>query len=298
MKLLTNFYQLRNRILREILRFPVWQVQSELVYKAELEKHISNLPALSAQDSAIVDVLRSEGICFTSLESLALPSTPLVLNAVKNLLPQMPKPSSSKTKDYVLHASTTQIMAFPELFFWGLEERLLEIAENYIGLPVAYHGVYFRRDIANNVKKKSRLWHLDMEDRRLFKIIVYLKDIGDDDGPFQYIPKHLTSFLSSKVKYNYGYIPDSKVQSVLPESNWKSCLGPAGTVIFVDTGNVFHRGKIPLRSDRLSLFFDYTSRRPKHPFYCKSSLSREELLVLAKKLSEREREYIFWRKRH
>lgn len=291
-----KFYQVRNRILREIFKTPVFQVPSELAYKAALEKYVGNLPVLSPNDLTLVDILRCEGIVVTSLEALAIPSTPLVLNAQKKILPTIPRHLSSNKNEYVVHASSAQIMEYPELFLWGLEERLLNIVENYIGLPVAYHGLYFRRDIANNIQVKSRLWHIDREDRRILKIIVYLHDVSDDNGPFQYIPKPLTSLLSRSLKYNYGYIRDKAVKSVIPTSDWKSCTGPSGTVIFVDTASIFHRGKVPVGSDRFTLFFDYTSQRPKHPFYCKSSLSKDELLLLATRLSKRQRECIFWRK--
>jgi hypothetical protein len=103
----------------------------------------------------------------------------------------MPKISrfSGDENEFVVHATNEQMMEYPEIFLWGLEQRLLNIAENYLGLPVAYHGSYFRRDIANQVEKKSRLWHMDSEDRKLFKVIVYLNDINDERGPFQYLPK-------------------------------------------------------------------------------------------------------------
>jgi hypothetical protein len=34
----------------------------------------------------------------------------------------------------------------PNFFKWGNEKRLINILENYIGLPVAYHGVQIRKD--------------------------------------------------------------------------------------------------------------------------------------------------------
>lgn len=295
MTFLQKWYQLRNRLLREIYRSSVFRVPSELAYKAALEKYLGNLPALSPSDFTLVDVLRREGVFVTSLKALAIPSTPLLINAAKTILPRIPKRFSSNKNEYVVHANSAQILEYPELFIWGLENRLLNIVENYISLPIAYHGLYFRRDLANNVQVKSRQWHIDMEDRRVLKIIVYLNDVSDEGGPFQYISKPLTSLLSRSLKYNYGYIPDKTVNSIIPTSDWKSCPGPSGTVIFVDTGSIFHRGKVPVVSDRFSLFFDYTSRQPKHPYYCKSSLSKDELLVIATKLSKRQRECIFWR---
>jgi hypothetical protein len=171
--------RVRNRILREIFQTPVVQIPSELAYKAALEKHVTKLPVLSPADLTFVDTFKREGIFITSLEALGIPSTPLILNAAKKLLPRIPKTLDRIKNEYVVHATSTQIMEYPELFLWGSEERLLSIVENYLGLPVAYHGLYFRRDLANEIQVKSRLWHLDMEDRRSVKIIVYLNDVGE-----------------------------------------------------------------------------------------------------------------------
>ena len=287
--------RVRNRVLREIFQIPVFRVPSKLAYKAALEKYVDNLPVLSPTELTLVDAFKREGIFVTSLEALAIPSTPLLINAAKKLLPKIPKTLSKNKNEYVVHATSAQIMEYPELFLWGVEERLLNIAENCLGLPLAYHGLYFRRDLANKVQVKSRQWHIDMEDYRTLKIIVYLNDVSDDGGPFQYIPKSLTALLSQSLKYNYGYIPDKVVKSIIPTSHWNSCLGPSGTVVFADTARILHRGKIPVVSDRFTLFFDYTSRQPKNPYYCKSSLSKDELLVLAPRLSKRQRDCIFWR---
>ena len=75
----------------------------------------------------------------------------------------------------------------PSLFLWGLQPILLNLIENYLQLPVASHGLYQRRDLLNNTIKRSRLWHLDMEDYKILKVIIYLNDVDETVGPFQYL---------------------------------------------------------------------------------------------------------------
>ena len=287
--------RLRNLTVRKLFQIPSLRNLSDAAYEKSLQMHVNSLPRLEVSDYSIVNVVKNEGVFITSLAKLAIPSTALIESAAKNLLPRIPHKLSGKKNEYVIHATDSQLMEHPEIFLWGLEERLLNIVENYIGLPIAYHGMYFRRDLANNVQVKSRRWHIDMEDRRILKIIVYLHDVNEDCGPFQYIPKHLTSSFRQLANYKYGYLSDKSVRSVLSSSFWHSCLGAAGTVIFVDTANTLHRGKIPLSRDRYALFFDYTSRQPKHPFYCKSSLLTNDLLKLESRFSPRQKECIFWR---
>lgn len=287
--------QVRNKILKNLYEVSFLRDPAEFAYEAALEKHKSHLPVLSSTDWAIVETLETEGVAVTSLEQLSIPSTPQLLEAAKNLIPEIPRAISGDENEFVVHATSEQMMEYPEIFLWGLEQRLLNIAENYLGLPVAYHGSYFRRDIANQVEKKSRLWHMDSEDRKLFKVIVYLNDINDERGPFQYIPKDITSKVADSLKYKTGYIKDKTLQQVISQSNYKSCTGPSGTVVIAGTASVFHRGKIPVSCDRFSVFFDYTSRQPKFPFYCKSSLPMEDLHLLSTKFSEEQKQCVFWR---
>ena len=288
------FKRVINGIRRNIEQIPVLRVPTELTYKAAVEEYADNLPTLSPADFSIVQTLQREGVCVTSLEELKIPSTPLLINSAKKIIPKLITVNPSNRKEYSIHATPAQIMEYPEIFLWGLEERLLNIVENYLGLPVAYHGSYFRRELVNGIQIKTRRWHTDMEDYRLLKIIIYLNDVTDNDGPFQYIPKHLTSLVKHSLNYKYGYIPDQRMLSVVTPSHWKQCIGSTGTVIFVDTGSIFHRGKLPVALERFAIFFDYTSRQPKRPYYCKSSLPKDDLLLLAKNLSEPQKKCLFW----
>ena len=285
--------RLRTRIIKESLRFSCFQSLSQVVYQRKVKEHAANLPKISAADMAIVDALQREGVFITSLEQLEISSTPLLLNACQHLLPKIQTIFPSCQEQYVIHANSSQLMEYPEIFYWGLEEKLLNIIENYLSLPITCHGVYFRRDLANQIQKKSRLWHLDREDRRMFKIIIYLNDVSEEGGPFQYIPKSLTSMASRALEYDYSYVDDKTMEQVVPSSKWKSCLGAAGTVVLADTASIFHRGKKPLVSDRITIFFDYTSRRPKHPHYCQSFFSIDELNILTQNLSPRQQNCVF-----
>jgi hypothetical protein len=138
---------------------------------------------------------------------------------------------------------------------------LLNIAENYIGLPVAYLGVNLRKDIPNQKQVGTRLWHTDGEDRRMLKAIIYLNDVDENGGPFEYIPQNLTPSYRS-FKHLYCKILDEDMKKVVPACHWKQCTGAAGTVILVDTARLFHHGRVP-EKERAALFFCYTSRKPK-----------------------------------
>jgi len=284
----------RNRIIRKLTQIPFVQAQSEIAYQRALNKHLVNLPVLSASDRTLVETIKRDGVVITSLSALGIPSNPSFFQVAKKLMSEIPKSISGEKDEFVVHATSQQIMEHPEIFLWGVEQRLLNIVENYLGLPVAYQGVFFRRDIANEVAIKSRLWHVDLEDKKVLKIIVYLNDVNEDGGPFQYIPQSLTSTVIQSLKHRPRYITDEIMQQVLSPSNWKSCTGLSGTVIFAGTAGIFHRGKIPVAEDRFAVFFDYTSRQPIQPFYNTLSLSKKNLLLLVNNLSKAQKNCVLW----
>jgi hypothetical protein len=99
---------------------------------------------------------------------------------------------SDEENDYVIHVSGKTIMENSGLLIWGLNEKLLAIVENYIDLPPLFFGTTICRDVANDKQMETRHWHLDSEDSRIVKIIIYLEDVETNDGPFTYIPLEAT----------------------------------------------------------------------------------------------------------
>ena len=286
--------KMRTKIVKKIYQYPFIKYQADSFYQQAIEKNLQNLPTLPTNDIDLIETVKKEGVVITKLEKLGITSTPDMWNSAQVLIPQISQNILSHPNQIVTHASPQQIIEYPQIFLWGLEQQLLNIIENFLGVPVAYQGIYFRRDIANQLEIDSRLWHIDQEDRKIFKIIVYLNDVSENGGPFQYIPKPLTSKIADSLKYTSGYIPDKIMQGVISSEIYKSCTGIAGTVIIADTSSIFHRGKPPLTSDRFAIFFDYTSRRYKQALHGTSTLSYKDLLLLSQNLSETQKKCIFW----
>jgi hypothetical protein len=245
-------------------------INSEVAYRVKLLQHTHSLPVIEPRDRHIVDTLKKEAIYITTLEELGLETTPQLLKASHAILPTM---GTDKYKDSDKNPpeiyTVTHIPAFNN---WGSEQRLLNILENYIGLPVAYHGVQIRKDFINANQFSTMLWHRDSEDRRIVKIIIYLNDVEKEHGPFEYVPASLTSInnpnfyrLYRKI-YNSG-IDDEQLNKIVPKSAWKSCTGAAGTVIIADTQRLLHHGTVRTQ-ERSTLFFAYTSNPAKRPALC------------------------------
>jgi hypothetical protein len=289
MRIIEKLRRLPNKIKRIFLDFSVFKFISQVDHKKELEKYVKYLPKISLEDSKVVEYLRQEGASVTSLQALEIPSTSLVIASAEKLLPELLAfPSNGK---HVISLPLSKLMKYPEIFIWGLQERLLNIIENYIGLPVLYHGAHFRREIANGKLIDVRQWHTDVEDHHMVRIIVYLNDVSLNGGPFEYISKKSTSLLRQTLQYSSGFVSDEIIKTLVPTSDWKPCTGRSGTVIFSDTRNVFHRAKPPVAADRFSITFSYTSRRP-ITIFNKVILTRDELLGISSRLSRHQRECI------
>ncbi|BAZ27744.1 hypothetical protein NIES4074_01720 [Cylindrospermum sp. NIES-4074] len=248
-------------------------LKSELDYKVALWNHEKNLPTLESGDNLISEALKKEGVYITSLAELALPSTAQLLSAANSQLSSLVSPRYID-KGYKLPQIYT-VADLPEFSNWGIEERLQKIIENYIGLPIAFHGVHLRKDFPNEQQLQTLLWHKDAEDRRMIKVIIYLNDVTKEHGPFEYVPlprNFLERLRNYQIDYelkktNYLGINDDKFSKIIPKSAWKSCPGKAGTVIFVDPRNVLHHGTVR-REERSTLFFVYTANSPKRPELC------------------------------
>lgn len=285
--------KMRNKIVKKIIALPLIKYQEDLAYQTAVKNHIRYLPILPQDDLRLVENIRNKGVVITSLTELGITSKFDIITAAKDLIPQINPHQSLDKNQFVIHASSQQIMTYPEIFYWGLEQRLLNIVENYIGLPLSYNGVYFRRDIANNIEQGSRLWHIDKEDRKILKVIIYVNDINDHTGPFEYIPPDFTSEIAKALKYTSGYISDKIMKQFLAPENYKSCTGSVGTVIFAATGSIFHRGKLPINSDRFAIFYDYSSRRQKKRYYIPNSLPSQDLSILVQNLPSDKKQYIY-----
>ena len=280
------------------IRNQLTEVASELVYKVDLLKHTPKLPSLSESDRAILNTLKHEGVLVTSLDALAIPSTSQTIESANKIVTRLQNPDSDpgiiQDKNYSINRiGYTQLAAeYPEIFLWGLNERLVNIIENYIGLPIACIGVDVRKDIGNGIKDVGqRKWHRDSDDRRQIRIIVYLSDVTENTIAFEYVPKHLTPVNPFKSTYS-----DEEMKQAVPESVWKACHGNAGTAVMVATSDVYHHAKVPptAGADRFTLVYTYTSRKPRRLKLCKDHFSREGLQALEGKLSPNQRDYALW----
>ena len=258
-----RFKRIPRKLKREMYKIPPFQLLQDQVYQNALSSYYQFLPQLDPLGKFIVETLRAEGTCIIPLEDLCLPSTELMMETALSLADNLKNQTFNIENSCEIGSSSDDLREFPEILLWALEPKLLDIVESYIGLPTMYQFFAMRRSIADGKLSGIRRWHVDWEDRRIIKIIIYLNDVVAGGGPYDYIARNVTSEAKIKLKYNnLGYVSDENMLAAVPKSDWKSCFASKGSVIISDTGSVFHRAQPPTKDERFSITFCYTSRKP------------------------------------
>jgi hypothetical protein len=246
------------------------------------------MPVLSTEDQMIVRNLERTGVHVCALDDLRVDGSDTILSICDSLthpLAGIPVPDD----DYVVSARAEDVIANPRLIRWGLDERLLAIVRTYIGTPISYRGLTVRRDVVGGPLAETRMWHRDSEDNRIVKIIVYLNDIGEDGGPFEFVPVKWTPATWRVPYVNSSRVSDVEMRRLVPPAHWTPCTGARGTVVFVDTCRVFHRGRVAEKEDRRTLFYCYNSRQPISPQWCLPLFDTSAFLTAYPNLSETQR---------
>lgn len=112
--------------------------------------------------------------------------------------------------------------------------------------------------------RESQLFHLDYHDKPMVYVIVVLREVTMERGPFCFLPKSVSEKASSGLRDYHtkkgGHrVTDEKIYSVVPESELVKLCYPAGTVLFIDSSACFHYGSRNAVKPRHLMMFAYVS---------------------------------------
>ena len=268
-------------------------------YEASLARHRPALPVLHGIDRDIVDGLERDGMFITSLDALGITGSADMLRTASRIgqdCTDFARHAAGAGQEFIV-APASAMVDNPILFRWGLDARMMDIAEAYIGLPVAYDGMQLIYTVADGTELGARKWHRDREDRKMIKVAVYCTDVTNRGGPFELISRvDPSQGRDDRYEYEFG-TADVLNRRLGPDyaDAVVSCTGPAGTVVFADTARYFHRGAPAYDKDRTALYYGYFAVSTRHPYFCeRSGLSRREIADLVKDMSPRQRAAARW----
>lgn len=152
--------------------------------------------------------------------------------------------------------------AYPSAYRLGLAADVLDFAEAYLQQPCFYLGATIKREVADGVPVGARQWHLDVEDDRMLRILIYLSPVAAGSGPFEYVVAPRSAAARAASGYLSGYLRESRMRALVPADEWDVALGSAGDAVLFDGTRVFHRAQPPRDHDRYSITLAFVSRRP------------------------------------
>ena len=122
-------------------------------------------------------------------------------------------------------------------------------------------GTRCRRS-ATAERVSSQRWHRDYNDKHLLKAFLYLVDVNEEMGPFQYVPG---SQPGGPYGDEWGWKPlgqnyptEEELESRIPASAIHTFTAPKGTLIFCNTAG-FHRGGFSTTDPRVLATVTYSS---------------------------------------
>lgn len=145
------------------------------------------------------------------------------------------------------------------------DRRLLDIANAYHRMlsKLEYVDLWYTPPVpAETGRRVSQNWHRDFNDRHLLKVFVYLVDVDEGTGPFEYIPGTEPGGSVGDVwpwrPLGRNYPPVEAFEQWAAGLTIKTFTGPKGTILFCNTAG-FHRGGFATRTARVLATFTYDS---------------------------------------
>jgi hypothetical protein len=145
----------------------------------------------------------------------------------------------------------------------GASRELLGIANTYLGMwaKLEYVDVWYTPPVAAAERQSSQRWHRDFNDRHLLKAFLYLVDVDEETGPFEYVPRSAPGGELDDLwpwrPLGQNYPPENEFAEKIADRA-VSFTGPKGTLIFCNTSG-FHRGGFAKSKPRVLATFTYSS---------------------------------------
>jgi Phytanoyl-CoA dioxygenase (PhyH) len=143
--------------------------------------------------------------------------------------------------------------------------RMLDVANAYLRMwsKLEYLDVWYSvPQPAGAERISSQRWHRDYNDKHLLKAFLYLVDVDEEMGPFQYVAgsqpggPYADAWPWSPLGQNYP--TEEELEERIPASAVHAFTGPATSLVFCNTSG-FHRGGFSTTKPRVLATVTYSS---------------------------------------
>lgn len=128
-----------------------------------------------------------------------------------------------------------------------LRPDIIASAAEYLGVVPVLSSVqvwYSRFD--GRGANRGRLFHLDPEDVSAMRVFVYCSDVDSTEGPLVVLPARASDAIQRALNVRCGgtFLPlsDEKIGAFIQPTDLSRVIGPAGTVVLIDTCRCYHYG--------------------------------------------------------
>lgn len=143
--------------------------------------------------------------------------------------------------------------------------RMLDVANSYVSLwtKLEYVDLWYSVPQPEGAERvSSQRWHRDFNDRRLLKAFLYLVDVDENMGPFEYLPGSAGDGPYASVwpwrPLGENYPTQEEFADRIPDASVQTFVASKGTLIFCDTSG-FHRGGLSWTKPRVLATVTYSS---------------------------------------
>jgi hypothetical protein len=147
----------------------------------------------------------------------------------------------------------------------GASTRMLDLINSYLGMwsKLTYADQWYTPPRGSEADRLGSMrWHRDYNDQHLVKVFVYLVDVDEGNGPFEYVPGSAKTGPYSDVwpwqPAGESYPPQDEFAQRVPSSAVRTFTAPAGSMIFCNTSG-FHRGGFATDKPRDIFVYNYVS---------------------------------------
>jgi hypothetical protein len=145
----------------------------------------------------------------------------------------------------------------------GINPRLFDIANAYLEMwsKLEYVDVWYTPPADAGDRRSSQRWHRDFNDRHLLKAFLYLVDVDEETGPFEYVPRSAPGGELDKLwpwrPLGENYPPEDELAERI-DGRAVTFTAPMGALIFCNTSG-FHRGGFATAKPRVLATFTWDS---------------------------------------
>ena len=179
------------------------------------------------------------------------------------------------------------LAAHPSFLDFATSPEIVATVSEYMGqvpllsttIPPAVRLAESSIDGQGDTYEASQLYHLDFHDFRAVYVVVLVRDVTPDSGPFTYLGASDSSVVARAVRYRRRHvpyrIPDEHVHAVVEPERARTLAHRKGAILFIDSNRCMHFGSRDVHVPRYQLMFAYVS--PCRTDFSETRMERQRL---------------------